>query len=263
MFTFLMNLPSNLSYLNKVYVLYLVLLIAILTIYFIPPISQNPDYHDFADQRKIFGIAHFWNVFSNLPFLIVSFIAVNDLLKDGVLKYPATLFLCYLIFFIAIGAVCLGSAYYHLQPSNNSLFWDRLPMTVGFMAFTAIIIGEFINEEAALKMLLPLILLGMASVVYWSVSELAGNGDLRFYVLIQFGPILIIPMIILMFPARYSHTGYLWAMLGAYFIAKVFELLDAEVYQSIGFSGHAIKHLFAATGPYLFYLALKKRCRFI
>ncbi len=257
-----MNLPLKNAYLLKIYVLYLVLLVAVLTMFFISPIAQDLEYHDFADQQKILGIDHFWNVVSNLPFLVVSFIAVNDLYKGEVLNYSTSLFLCYLIFFIAIGAVCLGSSYYHLQPSNNSLVWDRLPMTVGFMAFTAIIIGEYINEEAALKMLFPLILFGMASVVYWSITEHIGRGDLRFYGLIQFGPILIIPMIILMFPARYSHTGYLWAMLGAYFIAKIFELMDADVYQLIGFGGHAIKHVFAAFGPYFFYLAMKKRHRF-
>lgn len=256
-----MHLPLKNGYQVKVYLFFLIVSVAFLTMLFIPPIAQDLEYHDFADQQKILGIDHFWNVISNLPFLVVSVIAVNDLYKEEVLKYSSPLFLCYLIFFIAVGAVCLGSGYYHLHPSNNSLFWDRLPMTVGFMAFTAIIIGEYLNEEVAIKLLFPLILLGMASVVYWLITEHIGRGDLRFYGLIQFGPILVIPMIILMFPARYSHTGYLWAMLGAYFIAKVFELLDAEVYQLIGFGGHAIKHVFAAFGPYLFYLAMKKRCR--
>jgi hypothetical protein len=35
----------------------------------LPPIVQNQNYHDFADQRTLFGIPHFWNVVSNIPFL--------------------------------------------------------------------------------------------------------------------------------------------------------------------------------------------------
>ncbi len=35
----------------------------------LPPISQDQNYHDFADQRTILGIPHFWNVVSNLPFI--------------------------------------------------------------------------------------------------------------------------------------------------------------------------------------------------
>jgi hypothetical protein len=35
----------------------------------LPPIVQDQNYHDFADQRTLFGIPHFWNVISNIPFI--------------------------------------------------------------------------------------------------------------------------------------------------------------------------------------------------
>ena len=35
------------------------------------PIAQFPGYHDLADQRPLLGIPHFWNIASNLPFLLV------------------------------------------------------------------------------------------------------------------------------------------------------------------------------------------------
>jgi len=243
----------------KLNAIYITLIIGILVALIIPAIPQDPEYHNFADQRQMFGISHFWNVISNLPFIIVSYIAVNNLLQAGILKYPQALFSCYLIFFIAMGVVGIGSAYYHLQPTNETLFWDRLPMTVSFMAFMSIIIGEFISEKVALKLMLPLILIGTATVIYWYFTEQAGHGDLRAYVLIQFLPMLIIPMILLMFPARYTHTGYLWAMLATYLFAKIFEFFDAGLFNIFGLSGHAIKHFFAAVGPYLFYLEMKKR----
>ena len=35
------------------------------------PIPQDPTYHEFADRRTFFGIPNFWNVFSNLSFVLV------------------------------------------------------------------------------------------------------------------------------------------------------------------------------------------------
>src|ERR1700746_1848008 len=37
----------------------------------LPPIPQDQSYHQFADQRTLLGIPNFWNVVSNLPFLVV------------------------------------------------------------------------------------------------------------------------------------------------------------------------------------------------
>src|SRR3990172_102797 len=31
-----------------------------------------PNYHNFADQRALWGVSNFWNVVSNLPFLLVA-----------------------------------------------------------------------------------------------------------------------------------------------------------------------------------------------
>ena len=37
------------------------------------------------------------------------------------------------------------------------LFWDRLPMTFGFMALTAAVIADRIHRAAGLKIFLPLL----------------------------------------------------------------------------------------------------------
>jgi len=242
-------------------VIYLTIIIVVIGVFTLSPMPQNLEYHNFADQRQLLGMSHFWNVVSNLLFIIVSFIAVNNLLYKDSLKYPPKMFSCYLIFFVGIGTIGIGSVYYHLQPNNETLLWDRLPMTIAFMAFMSIVIGEYISEKVALNILFPLVLAGVASIIYWHVSEQAGEGDLRPYVLVQFLPMVIIPMIILMFPARYTHTIYLWWMLGTYVVAKVFELFDGQFFNILGMGGHAIKHVFAAIGPYLFFLAMKKRER--
>lgn len=238
--------------------IYIILSIGVVVTFSLSPIPQDPNYHNFADQRTIVGLPNFWNVISNLPFVLLSIIALRDIELDR-LTVSKKLLHCYLVFFIAMAGVGVGSAYYHLEPNNVTLFWDRFPMTVGFMAFFTIIIGEFVSEPTAQKIFIPLLLLGAVSVIYWRVTEQAGAGDLRLYGLIQFAPILIIPMILWMFPPQFSHTSYIWIMLMTYVVAKLFEWLDYPVYTFVGLSGHAIKHAFAALGPYVFYCALKKR----
>ncbi len=243
----------------KIYTLYLTVLFSLLLVLNLPAIAQDPAYHLFADQRQILEIQNFWNVVSNLPFILVSFIVMRDWLQKAPLNYPHQISNSYLIFFLAVGGIGIGSSYYHLNPVNETLFWDRLPMSIAFMAFFVIIIAEFISLQMARKLLYPLIFTGIFSVAYWYLAEQFGHGDLRLYALVQFLPMLLIPMILFMFPARYSHTVYIWAMLGCYLIAKLFEFYDVELFNLIGLSGHSLKHLFAALGPYLFYLQLKKR----
>ena len=35
------------------------------------PLAQDQAYHHFADQRRLHGVPHFWNVVSNLPFAAI------------------------------------------------------------------------------------------------------------------------------------------------------------------------------------------------
>jgi hypothetical protein len=91
--------------------------------------------------------------------------------------------------------------------------------------------------------------IGIASVLWWHYTERAGAGDLRLYVLVQYLPILLIPLILLLFPSPAAARG--WMPLGWvvtwYVIAKLFDRYDCEVYSLLGdLSGHTLKHLAAA-----------------
>src|ERR1700720_3168173 len=88
------------------------------------PITQDQHYHAFADTRPILGVPNFWNVVSNLPFLAVGAVGIARYRQDAT---TAALFLGILL-------TGFGSSYYHLAPDDGTLFWDRLPMTIGFMA---------------------------------------------------------------------------------------------------------------------------------
>ena len=105
----------------------LVLIIASLFgLLLLPPIPQDQNYHDFADQRTLLGIPHFWNVVSNIPFIVIGAVGLWPLRRS-----PAIV-----ILFLGILLTGFGSAYYHLDPDDSTLFWDRLPMAVSFMMTT-------------------------------------------------------------------------------------------------------------------------------
>lgn len=225
-----------------------------------PSIPQDPGYHQFADQRAWLGIPNFWKVVSNLPFVLVGWAGVREFIGRSPRGALAALRPAYVTFFVGIALIGPGSAYYHWAPDNASLLWDRLPMTIAFMAFLTLIIGEYISSEAGRAMLWPLVIAGVASVVYWAVTESSGHGDLRPYGLVQFLPMLLIPLILLWFRPKLSGSGYIWAMLLAYLAAKLAEWLDEPVFRLLApLSGHSLKHLLAASGTYSIVLAVRRR----
>lgn len=236
-------------------------IVAITAAFLLPPIAQDPAYHEFADQQTLYGLSNFWNVVSNLPFVIAGLLGLLLLNRQSVLTgglpelYPA-----YQVFFIGVLLTGFGSAWYHLAPTNESLVWDRLPMTLAFMAFISMVIGEHLSPGLGRRLLGVLLLVGVLSIVYWHITESAGQGDLRPYGLVQFLPMLLVPIILLMFRSRLDGVAYLWGMAAAYVVSKLAEYYDAEIYAVTGFlSGHSIKHIIAAGGTLFIYLALRNR----
>ncbi len=231
---------------TKLLLIILLTLIAIAGVALLKPIPQNLSYHLLADQTAILGIPNFLNVVSNFPFLIFGLYGLSLLKKTNARK---SIKVIYAISFSGILLTGLGSAYYHYSPDNNSLVYDRIPMTIVFMAFLSATVAELVDIKLGAILLLPLLLLGIASVLWWHYSELAGAGDLRFYAFIQFYPMILIPLIILLFPSP-GRNGVLrllgWVFIW-YIIAKISEYFDKEIYSITGFiSGHSLKHIAAA-----------------
>ena len=213
-------------------------IIAVAAIFIMSPIEQNKEYHKFCDSDTIFNIPNFWNVVSNIPFLIIGLIGLyksTTLSKNNIQ---------YILFFLGISLVSLGSGYYHLNPNNNTLVWDRLPMTIAFMSLFSIIISEFIDLKFGLKLLFPALLIGLLSVIYW----IAFN-DLKIYILVQFYPVLAILVILIFFKSKYNLTIGYWMLLLAYIIAKFFEYFDYQTQSILKLlSGHTLKHLVISIG---------------
>lgn len=240
--------------------IFVISLVAITGAFLAPPIPQDLDYHLFADQRDFYGVPNAFDVLSNMPFIIVGVLGLI-LLRNGAGKggLPELLW-HYRIFFFGVLLTGFGSSYYHWQPDNSTLFWDRLPMTIGFMAFFSLLIGESISVRAGRWLLLPLLTLGVGSVMYWHWTEMSGKGDLRFYILVQFLPILLTPYILLFFRSQFSENSKLWWLVGFYLLAKLLELTDHLWFDLTGMiSGHSLKHISAAAATYCMVLALRER----
>jgi hypothetical protein len=217
------------------------------------PIAQPLEYHRFVDARTMFGVPNFWNVASNLPFVVVGLAGLRWALAN-LARIERVLRPAWLVLFAGVALVGLGSGWYHLHPDNASLVWDRLPMTLAFMALFAIVLGEHIGIRLTRLLLLPLLVAGVLSVLYWRASD-----DLRPYALVQFVPVLLIPLILLLYPRRGS-GGFWWA-LALYVVAKLLEQFDAQVYTALGgsISGHSLKHVAAAAGMGALWFGLHAR----
>jgi hypothetical protein len=140
------------------------------------------------------------------------------------------------------------------------LVWDRIPISLSSMAYFTIILAEYISVRTARIMLLPLLIIGAFSVGYWHYTELLGRGDLRPYVVVQFLPMLLILLILVLFPSKFSHGHFYWIFFGLFLVARMFELNDRFVYQHLhGMGGHMLKHILAALACYVFLIQLKKR----
>ncbi|HEU4516615.1 MAG TPA: ceramidase domain-containing protein [Steroidobacteraceae bacterium] len=217
-------------------------LAAVIGVFLLDPILQDPAYHLFADERELSHVPNFWNVATNLPFLVAG---VLGLFQSARLASPR-LAAHYRVFCSGVALVAFGSAWYHLAPSDASLVWDRLPMTIAFMAFFAALIADRIHWMVGRALLWPLVVVGLASIAWWARTESAGAGDLRAYGLVQFLPILVAPLILWFWRDGSLSGRHLGLAFFAYVAAKLAEHFDAAIYAATGFGGHAIKHLFAA-----------------
>jgi hypothetical protein len=235
-----------------------------LVFFLLPRIPQPQAYHLFADRRCFLGIPNFANVVSNLPFAVIGLWGLIFLVGtnpdqmtghflDQRERWP------YLFVFVGLLLTAFGSSYYHLDPNNARLVWDRLPMTIAFMSVVAAVIAERISLRAGLWLLPILLLVGLGSVLQWYSSEIRGVGDLRFYAAVQVYAALVL-LVAPVFPPRYTRAFDLEIVVGFYVLAKVLETLDQPIFAATKVvSGRTLKHLAGAAAGYCILRMLQKR----
>jgi hypothetical protein len=241
---------------------FIVTVVVILAAALAPRVPQPQSYHQFADQRTWLGTPNFGDVASNFLFALVGIWGLWFLLNergrrqflDQRERWP------YALGFFGLFLTAFGSSYYHVAPDNGRLVWDRLPMTLVFMPLVAAMIAERISVIAGLWLLPMLTAIGAACVWEWYASELRGEGDLRMYAAVQVYALVIL-LVALLLPPRYTRNTDLLCIVGFYALAKILETWDRQVFALTGrtLSGHTLKHLAAAMAGYWVLRMLIKR----
>lgn len=226
------------------------------------PVAQIAGYHDFADQRSLFGIPHAANVLSNLGFALVG--AWGAYHARGLRALPPLRrgSSGYLLFLYALGLTALGSGWYHLAPDNARLFWDRLPIALASAGLVAAVHAQTSPRDPPRDWTWALAFAGAASVVWWAWTDRHGVGDLGPYLLVNLLPLLLIPLWLAIHGAPRADRHAFLLAIALYAAAKVAELQDREIYALTGFvSGHTLKHLLATAAGAVIAARLVQRVR--
>lgn len=169
------------------------------------------EYNNFADCRNCCGIKNYYNVISNIIFLIGG---LYHLFDDHILC------LCSFL-------VCAGSSYYHLNPDMNTLLYDRLPMLLSFVYLILLRIELNLFEQIMISFY------SLYSILKWKLFL-----DLVPYATIQ----LTLIIYWLIFPSYNMQYAIVF-----YIMAKICEDYDYKIYMLTNkiISGHTIKHILA------------------
>ena len=91
------------------------------------PISQPQSYHDFADDREFLNIPNSLDVMSNLVIVfpgLVGLAFVHERRNDPLVSNDETSI--HITIFAGMVLTFAGSVWFHLEPNDSTLLWDRL-----------------------------------------------------------------------------------------------------------------------------------------
>ena len=110
---------GNMKYINKrlIVIVFICLFAVVMSIY-IGPIPQDLRYHNFADKETLWGIPNFSNVVSNIFFLIVGIWGIVVLKRKKWTGLDTPAYGAYMVLFFGVALTGIGSAYYHIKPTN-------------------------------------------------------------------------------------------------------------------------------------------------
>lgn len=212
------------------------------------PLPQDPAYHLLADTRTYLGIIpNAGDVLTNLAILAASLFGLA--LRTRMTVAPEARAAVNVLIAAAI-LTAFGSAYYHWSPSNATLVWDRIPITMVLMPLLALVMADRVHPLFARHALWPFTALGAASAVLWGVSEAMGQGDVLLYLMVRIGTAIAIALLLILRQPRHTGTIWLVAALVCEIVMAIFERFDHEVFDLTGglVSGHNVKHVMVGVG---------------
>ncbi|QUJ70064.1 hypothetical protein KDD30_18100 (plasmid) [Photobacterium sp. GJ3] len=243
--------------------------ILVLLILLQSPVILPPDVDTDTSSRQISDVHPLHVIVSSLPLAIVGFMGIRMLSlipkKQADRVVEPEIATAYFLFFQALLATSLGAVYYDLLPTPFGLMLDRIPGAIALVSLYCIVLSEYVRPALGTKLLFPLNIYAVFSVVYWywMTTAASGTADLSAYMLVQLLPILHLPLILLLYQGRWPDRPYYLAAFMCYGVAIGAESLDAEVWgmtQGI-ISGHCVKHVLAACAGGWVYLMLRQRLR--
>ncbi len=93
------------------------------------------------------------------------------------------------------------------------------------MSFFAWVIYECISPRKGCKALIIFNIIGLISVIYWIITEQFGKGDLRWYGVVQFYPIVAIPIMLVLYKSTFKHWKEVRLIFLLFAIARLSENL--------------------------------------
>ena len=227
-----------------------------------PFLPASAHQHDFADQRGWQGLPCALDELSNLPFAVAGAWGLVWLRRLGALRLCLATRATAALFFVGLVLTTAGSSWYHWQPDNAGLLWDRLGMSVAFAGLLGLAVVGRISPRAGLATALGLMMAAPAAVLAW-----AHTGNLTPWAVVQFGGMLAVSALACLPHRHGALVLQLGALIAWYAAAKVMELADHSVYEATAgwVSGHTLKHLLAAGAalPVLFAMARLHHSRYV
>jgi hypothetical protein len=232
------------------------LFVFIIMALFYGPISQPQEYHDFADDREILGVPNALDVMSNLAIIypgVVGLAFIHESrnrtqVSEDEISIQITLFSGMILTFA-------GSVWFHLDPTDSTMLWDRLGMSVVIGSCISLLIHDMWDRNLAAKIHLPIIIASIVSVLWWPVFD-----DLRVYFIVKHHPFILFPIFLLCGRRIYDKvSGYYWG-LSMFLLATIFEFADQQIFEITGIiSGHTLKHIAAGIGLWFLMVMIRDR----
>jgi hypothetical protein len=193
----------------------------------------------YVDTRSFLGVPNFFNVASNVAFLLVGAAGLRLCAESR--HPPAVASWC--VFYAGMLLTACGSAWFHLAPSDATLLWDRAGMVIAFVGLLFGVLQESTALRMGVALLAPALLFSLASVWWWRRT-----GDMRVYAWVQLAPLAGAGLSVILNWLPAAMRRALAASFACYLLAKLAELYDAGIYTltAHAVSGHTLKHLLAA-----------------
>lgn len=200
------------------------------------PLAQPASYHHFADERALGEFHNASDVLSNLVILAAGVLNLGWVIRHWRHRPPQFAGMCVAAPGLVLTA--FGSAWYHAAPTDATLVWDRLPMTIVFAGILAMLWTSVTRQRVNWAQMLIGVAVSLGTIGYWLVFD-----SLWPYAILQFGGLAVI--VVMTLTARVD-APLAWALVIVFYaIAKVFETFDWQVWALSDhlFAGHALKHV--------------------